>query len=142
MKRTTNYMTTAAAVLIMTAGVAFAQAPMKAEIPFAFSVGNKVVEPGTYRVGVAPGFSSNVVLRVQHVQGHSSIMLLPQARTDAPAKWIASKAPRLAFDCGSGACILTKVWFGEDYAYQLYPPKTKSGETHLTEIVMTPDRGN
>jgi hypothetical protein len=142
MKRVTTYLTTAAAVLMMTAGVASAQTLMNAEIPFAFSVGNHVVEPGTYRVGIVPGFSSNAVLRVQNVQAKNSVMVLPQSSADAPRKWIASGLPRLGFDCSTGACVLMKVWFGRDYAYQLHPPKTKGGEMLLTEIVLTPDRGN
>jgi hypothetical protein len=128
--------------LMMTAGVASAQTLMNAEIPFAFSVGNHVVEPGTYRVGIVPGSSSNAVLRVQNVQARNSVMVLPQSSADAPRKWIASGLPRLGFDCSTGACVLMKVWFGRDYSYQLHPPKAKGGEMLLTEIVMTPDRGN
>src|SRR5213593_1034654 len=53
MKRLTNIttcMTTAAAALMITAGIASAQTSMKAEVPFAFSVGSKVAEPGTYQM--------------------------------------------------------------------------------------------
>src|SRR4051812_13975761 len=65
MKRFTNYMTTAAAVLMITAGVASAQNLMKAEIPFAFVAGGKVLEPGIYHVQVIAGMTSNVVLSVK-----------------------------------------------------------------------------
>ena len=50
MKRFTNYLTTAAAVLIATAGVASAQSTLTAEVPFAFYVGSHVMEPGTIHI--------------------------------------------------------------------------------------------
>ena len=143
MKRTTTYMATAAAALIMTAGTASAQGPVKAEVPFAFSVGNKVVEPGTYRIGIVPRVNSNVILRVDNAATKSTQMMLPEASSHPSAKWMAAGKPRLAFDCGTGTCVLKQVWFGEDYpAYQLHGPKTHGGEMRLTEIVMTPDNGN
>ena len=143
MKRTTTYMATAAAALIMTAGTASAQSLMKAEVPFAFSVGNKVVEPGTYRIGIVSPMTSNVILRVDNVDTKSTHMMLPQASSGPSAKWLAGGAPRLAFDCSTGACALKQIWFGESHpAYQLSGPKTHGGEMRLTEIVMTPDNGN
>ena len=143
MKRTTTFMATAAAALIMTAGTASAQSLMKAEVPFAFSVGNKVVEPGTYRIGFASRMTSNVILRVDNVDTKSTHMMLPQASSGPSAKWLAGGAPRLAFDCSTGACALKQVWFGDGYpAYQLNSPKAHGGEMRLTEIVMTPDNGN
>ena len=68
--------------------------------------------------------------------------MLPKSIGDAPKSWVASGAAKLGFDCSSGTCILAQAWNGEGYAYEFYRPKTKAGETLLTEIVMTPDRGN
>jgi hypothetical protein len=129
MTRFTNYLTTAAAVLIATAGVASAQSTLTAEVPFAFHVGSKVMEPGTIRV-------------VNNAEAKRTYVVLPQSVGDAPKKWQASGLPKLAFDCSSGACILARAWNGAGYAYEFHRPKTKSGETLLTEIVLTPDRGN
>ncbi len=143
MKRTTIYMATAAAALIMTAGTASAQSLLKAEVPFAFNVGNKVTEPGTYRIGIVSQATGNVILRVDNAGTKSTYMMLPQASSGPAAKWLASGAPRLAFDCSTGACVLKQIWFGENYpTYQLNGPKTHGGEMRLTEIVMTPDNGN
>ena len=141
MKRLTKYMAAAAAVLMMTAGVVSAQSLMKAEVPFAFSVGNKVVEPGTYQVGLVSGLN-NSVLHVYNVKAGSGYLLVAQSRGDASRQWIASGLPRIGFDCSTGACILTKIWFGHGSAYQLYRPKTKGGEMLLTEIVMKPDKAD
>ena len=142
MRRLTKYMAAAAAVLILTAGVASAQSLMKAEIPFAFSAGNKVVEPGTYHVRVLPGLANYGVLNIYNFDTRHSYLLLPRSRDGASPKWIASGLPRIAFDCSTGACILTRVWFGEGNAYQFYGPKTRGGEMLLTEIVMKPDRAD
>ena len=141
MKRTTNYLTTAAAVLIATAGVASAQT-LTAEVPFAFHVGSNVVEPGTIRVRVLNRNSGNSVLVVNNSEAKRSYVVLPQSVGEAPNKWKASGLARLAFDCSSGTCILAKAWNGEGYVYEFHRPRTKAGETLLTEIVMTPDRGN
>jgi hypothetical protein len=142
MKRITNYVTTAAAVLIMTAGVASAQSTLKAEVPFAFHVGSSVMEPGTIRVQVMSGNTGNRALIVNNYDARRSYIVLPKSIGDAPKSWVASGAPKLGFDCSSGTCILAKAWNGEGYAYNFYSPKTKGGETMLTEIVMTSDRGN
>ena len=143
MKRTTTIMATAAAALIMTAGTASAQSVMKVDVPFAFSVGNTVVEPGTYRVGMVSRMTSNMVLRVDNVDTKSTHMILPKASSNPSAKWLASGTARLAFDCSTGACVLKQVWFGEgSQAYQLGAPKKHAGEMQLTEILMKSDSGN
>jgi hypothetical protein len=142
MKRIMNYVTTAAAVLIATAGVASAQNTLKAEVPFAFHVGSNVMEPGTIRIQVMSRQTGNQALVVSNSDTKRSYVVLPKAVGDAPKNWIASGVPKLGFDCSSGTCILAKAWNGEGYAYEFYRPKTKGGETLLTEIVMTPDRGN
>ena len=142
MKRFTNYVTTAAAVLIATAGVASAQSRLTAEVPFAFHVGNNVMEPGTIQVRVVNGNTANGALVINNFQAKRSYVVLPKSVGDAPKNWKASGVPKLGFDCSSGTCILAKAWNGEGYAYEFHRPKTKSGETLLTEIVMTPDRGN
>jgi hypothetical protein len=139
MKRITNYVTTAAAVLIVTTGVASAQNTLKAEVPFAFHVGSKVMEPGTIRVQVMSG---NHALIVNNYDARRTYIVLPMSMGDAPKSWIASGAAKLGFDCSSGTCILAKAWNGEGYAYEFYRPKTKGGETLLTEIAMRQDLGN
>src|ERR1035437_2308073 len=142
MKRLTNSMATAAAVLMVTAGVASAQNLMKAEVPFAFSVGNKVMEPGTIRVRPLGGNTGRAAVVVNNYDAKHTYIVLAKSVGDAPAKWIASGEPKLGFDCTTGACILARAWYGEGYAYQLYGPKTRSEEVLLTEIVMKPDRGD
>jgi hypothetical protein len=141
MRRLTNCMTTAAAVLMITAGAASAQNLMKAEVPFAFHIAGKVMEPGTVRVGVLVRSGAGAIV-VRNDAAKRSYIVLPKSIGDAPKDWIAGGSPKLGFDCSTGACYLAKVWSGSGAAYTMYGPKTKSGEVQLTEIVMTPDRGN
>ena len=142
MKRFTKYLTTAAAVLIATAGVASAQGIMKAEVPFAFHVGSQVMEPGTIRLRFLNTNRTSDAMIVSNYDAKRAYTVLPQSTRDAPKAWVASGAAKLGFDCSSGTCFLAKVWYGEGQAYEFYGPKKKSGETMLTEIVMKPDRAD
>ena len=142
MNRSINYLTAAAAVLIATAGIASAQNTMNANVPFAFHVGSHVMEPGTIRVRAMNGNTGNSVIVVNNVEAKRTYLVVPQSVGEAPNKWKAAGLAKLAFDCSSGACILARAWNGEGYAYEFHRPATRSGETLLTEIVLTPDRGN
>src|SRR5260370_36835847 len=70
MKRFTNYVTTAAAVLIATAGVASEQSRLTAEAPFAFHVGNNVMDPATIQVRLANGNPANAPLVAHNFPAH------------------------------------------------------------------------
>ena len=142
MKRSTNFLATAAAALLVTAGIASAQDTMKAEVPFAFHVGSKVMEPGTIRVRMVSGTNGNHAMIVNNYAARRAYIVLPKQVGDAPKDWQASGEAKLGFDCSTGACVLAKIWNGQGHAYGFYGPKTKSGETMLTEIVMKPDKGD
>ena len=138
MKRMTNKMMTAAAVLMIGTGVASAQDALKAEIPFAFSAGGKVTSPGKYVVRVMQGNSTVRYFGLYNETTHRHYMVVANLQSDAPKAWKANQTPRAAFDCSTGACALRKIWFGEGNAYEFHGPKMKSGEMQLTEILLTP----
>ncbi|MEO8368616.1 MAG: hypothetical protein ABI806_05415 [Candidatus Solibacter sp.] len=142
MKRMTNTMMTAAAVLMLGAGVASAQTTLKAEIPFAFSVAGKVTEPGTYQVRSLRGSSSTASFAIRNTATGRTYLLVPNYHSDAPKGWTSSGTPRVAFDCSTGACALRKIWFGEGSTYEFSGPRTKSGEMQLTEIRLTSPKGD
>jgi hypothetical protein len=143
-KSMSKSMTTAAAVLLVTllvtAGVASAQSTMKAEVPFAFTVGNKVMEPGTIRVRLVN--ENSIALIVNNQATHESYIVLPASVGEAPRQWTESGLAKLGFECTEGSCTLVRVWRGTGYAYGLHGPKTRNGEVHLTEIAMKPDKGD
>ena len=114
MKRFTICTTTAAAVLMVTAGVASAQQSlMKAEVPFAFSVGNKVMDPGTIHVRR----QGPVFIVDNHSTKHSSTlcwrsrlaMCLRLGRQAERPGWlsIAAPGPAVWFGFGTVATMLT-----------------------------------
>ena len=140
MTRLTKSMTTAAAVLLVTAGIASAQSTMKAEVPFAFTVGNKVMEPGTIRVRLVN--ENSIALIVNNQSTNESYMVLPKSVGEAPKNWAESGLAKLGFACSEGTCVLARVWRGVGYAYELHGPKASHGEVHLTEIAMKPDKGD
>ena len=142
MKRWTNCMATAAAVLMVTAGAASAQSPLNAEVPFAFYVAGKVMEPGTIRVRTLSGSTGIRAILVTNFHSKSSYIVLPYGVDDPPKTWIAAGQPKLGFDCTTGVCILARVWYGQGYAYSFRGPKTRGGEMLLTEIAMKPDKGD
>ncbi len=135
-------MATAAAALFVTAGIASAQNGLKAEVPFAFHVGSKVMEPGTIRVRMVSGTNGAHAMIVNNYAARRSYIVMPKQVGDAPKSWLASGEAKLGFDCSSGTCVLAKVWTGQGNAYDFNGPKTKSGETMLTEIVMKADKGD
>ena len=138
MKRLTNMIATAVAALIVTAGVASAQNGLKAEVPFAFHVGSKVIEPGTIHVRMLSGINGGRAILVNNYASGRSYIVLPKLVGDPPKSWVASGDPKLGFDCSTGVCVLAQLWTGQGYAYSFHGPKTKSGETMLTEIVLKP----
>ena len=142
MKRMTNNLMTAAAVLMIGAGVASAHTTLRAEIPFAFSAGGKVTEPGTYQVRSLRDASGMAAFGLQNTATGRTYLLLPKYNSDAPKDWKAVGSAMVAFDCNSGACELRKIWFGEGYAYEFSGPRTKSGEIQLTEVRLTSTKGD
>ena len=142
MKRMTNKMMTAAAVLMIGAGVASAQTTMKAEIPFAFSTAGTVTAPGTYEVRPLGGVSNGSVFKLHNATTGKTYLLVSNVNSDAPKGWKTSGAARVAFDCSTGACVLRKIWFGEGYTYEFSGPRIKSGEMQLTEILLKSEKGD
>jgi len=142
MKRMTNHLMTAAAVLMIGAGAASAQSSLKAEIPFAFSAGRKVTEPGTYKVKALPSLSSIITFEIRNMATGDAFLLVTNVGSDVPKHWLASGTPRMEFECGSGACALSKIWMGEGTAHRISGPRKKSGEVQLSEIVLKSDKGD
>ena len=139
MKKLTTRLTIAATALIVAAGAASAQT-LKAEIPFAFHVGNRIMEPGIYRVDNLAQ-SGPPVFRLQEARTHRVVVRIAQAVADPEKTWTVTGGPKLAFACGDGRCDLAEVWAGSgSNAYTFRLPKLgKDYEASLTVIPMTRD---
>ena len=139
MKRMAMNITLAVATLAVAAGTVSAQT-MKAEIPFAFRVGNRVMQPGQYRIIVTSG--STPLLNLLNIDRHEAVLLSTAYLNDVPMRWSAAGLPKLSFLCGEGPCTVSQAWTGEGYALSFQAPRGKNGEPHIAEIVLRRDRAD
>ena len=141
MTNLTKNMTLAIAALAMAAGTVSAQS-MKAEIPFAFRIGTKVMQPGEYRVHRQSGSTQASLFTLASLDTRQSALVVASYR-GAPSKaWTDAGQAKLSFLCGDGPCTLTRVWTGDGDAYTFHSTRGKDGETRVAEITLRPDRAN
>ena len=116
MKKLTTKLVLAAAALAAGAGTLSAQSG-KADIPFQFHAGERVMAAGTYRVELTR-IGGTSVFRFWNVDSNESATLLPQALVDPQREWTEGNAT-LAFTCTDGNCVLAEIWDGSgDFAYK------------------------
>src|SRR5207247_7890233 len=82
----TTRMMIAAATVVVAAGVASAQT-LKAEIPFTFRAGNKLMAPGTYRVSSLNHMSGIPIFRIANDNARAAIIVIPYVAADARKSW-------------------------------------------------------
>jgi hypothetical protein len=128
----------AAAGVILAAGAASAET-MKAEIPFAFRVGRRVMQPGAYRVSLAPSPTGKRLLKLTNIDVKQTVLLSPVV-TDAPKAWSDSGLPRLRFACDGGPCTMLGLWMGEGNALTFLPEHERHGEPRITDVALRPER--
>ncbi|HTS60477.1 MAG TPA: hypothetical protein VMH28_00560 [Candidatus Acidoferrales bacterium] len=109
MKSTTKLMITAAVLTIAT-GVASAQS-LRAEIPFAFRAGDKVMAPGTYQVTTS---AQRQYVIISNFENKQSVVVLAAGKATPPKAWEAAGNPMMTFECAS-RCELTRLWTGPGY---------------------------
>src|ERR1700689_3915174 len=97
---TTKLMIAAAA--LFAAGAASAQT-MKADIPFAFRAGGKVMAAGTYYVN-GRYFRDTVLIRSLH---NGSVVAMPTTHQNG-----VEGDARLVFTCARETCSLAQIWPG------------------------------
>ena len=144
MKKLTARVMIATASLVVAAGAASAQirTTMTAQIPFEFRAGNRVMEPGTYRVENLNSQTSGPVFRLLNVNSGGSAILTVRALVDPQKGWT-EESLKLVFACTSGSCALAQLWNGPaSQAYKFYGPKLGKDETaYLREIPMQRGKG-
>ncbi len=132
MKNLTSKMMMAVATLAL-AGAASAQT-LKADIPFAFQVGSKVMAPGSYLVSRNAGDGIEI-FRLYNVGDKNSALSIPDVKHDPAKDWNADGKPRLAFECGS-RCFLAEIYPGaSSVSYKISHPKPRGEETRMAVVV-------
>ena len=141
MKKLTTKLMIAATALVAAAGSASAQT-LRADIPFEFRVGNRVMAAGTYRVSLSQP-SGAPVFELSNVHSGRSAIVVGQVPDDPRKEWEAEGNPKLAFACASGRCALARLWARSgSHAYKVPRPKRETGEDeYLTVIPMQRDKG-
>jgi hypothetical protein len=123
---------TIAAAVLFAAGAASAQT-MKADIPFAFQAGGKVMEAGTYLVDLhGPG--TTVVIR--HASGGTALMAMYITQIEGTRG-----TARLVFQCSRGNCSLEQAWSRYTGVGLLFmtPKLDRNEEASLAVIRLRPD---
>ncbi|HTS64765.1 MAG TPA: hypothetical protein VMH28_22230 [Candidatus Acidoferrales bacterium] len=133
---TSKLMITAAAVVAATS-IASAQS-LKADIPFAFRAGGKVMSPGTYKVTTV---NSTHYIILANYQAKDSVIAMPTALANAPKN---GSDPVITFECGRGPCELVRLWTAAGYPAMTFA-HGKSGSANtaaLTDIRLVRTNGD
>jgi hypothetical protein len=136
MKSITNRFFLFAATAVFFGTTAFGQNPMKASVPFSFSVRGGAVAAGDYVVNVDSHYGSKVV-RLYNADTHQAAVALTFGAGGGPAEHI---QPRLVFRCGDEGCALSEVWTANG-GYALPQGKIRAHQ-YLASIPLTVNQGN
>jgi hypothetical protein len=105
---TTKFMMTAVALAIAT-GVASAQ-QYRADIPFAFRAGGKMLTAGTYVLQVKD--TQSYLVSITDARTRHSNVLLAASRNGSSKSPDGGTNPVLTFACGEDRCSLARLWTG------------------------------
>ncbi len=100
-----------AAAAVTLSGAASAQT-LKADIPFAFQAGDKVMQPGSYLV-TRYSTAGIPTFRFTNLDDRQSAVSMPYGTHDADKAWRADGKARLAFVCGASQCSISDLWDGD-----------------------------
>ena len=133
MNNVTKNLTIAMALTALAGGIASAQS-MRADIPFAFRVGEKLMPAASYQLNLTGDRREALVIRSSDRK--TSALAVSSGWTMAAKSWTATKEPMLAFDCGGGRCTLAQLWDGESRDAYTFARRQTRGTEHaaLTEI--------
>ncbi len=131
---TTTMRTLIAAAALVVAGTASAQT-FKAEVPMAFQVAGKTMNPGTYEIRMKDNGNGEVIALYSRGSG-SSALAVAGVTADAPKAWREAGLPKIAFENHGGTYLLRTLWTAEGVeAHQFTVPKTPNGVISRTELV-------
>jgi CDP-diacylglycerol pyrophosphatase len=122
---------TIAAAALFAAGAASAQT-LKADIPFAFQSGSKVMAAGTYNVDLR-GPAGTVVIR--NSQRSAEVLAMPTTHIEGKGG-----TAKLIFSCGHGPCYLVQAWSDDSASGLAFraPKRDAREEAWLTVVPMQP----
>ncbi len=139
MKNTfTRTMLFAAAAMTLGATVASAQfvsSKFKAEIPFAFQVGDQKFTAGSYSASVNVSIGGIRTLFIGHPDGSGKRVAMSTGIVSS-APGIATTDPKLVFRCGDSGCSLVQLWPGNGPGGLIFgSPKGSSVGTQKLAVI-------
>jgi len=129
MNSTFKKMTMSVALMAVATGIAAAQT-YRAEIPFAFQVGGKVMAPGNYALRIS---SQHAIVTLANVDAKDTAMIMANNR-ERTGKETAGAPPALTFECGVGRCALSRLRTGVSDTLMFARPKGGTETAAATEI--------
>ena len=141
MTKFTTRMMIAAAAMTVAAGAAAAQT-LKAEIPFNFRAGEKMMPAGTYTVINNSQLTGSNVFRLSNPGRKTAVLVVPTGAEDPKKSWREARTPVLEFECAASSCSLATLWSGSGRpAYAMRRKKMgNEAPTRMATIVMRPQR--
>ncbi len=109
MKKFMKHIAVATAALAL-AGIASAET-LKVDVPFAFNIGKKLMQPGTYLVSVI-STSNHDTYKLTNLEQRESAVATAFVAQDPAKEWRADGRPRVAFYCDDSGCTLAQLWNG------------------------------
>jgi hypothetical protein len=139
MKSTFKKLTMTVAALAIATGVAGAQT-FRADVPFAFQVGGKVMPAGEYRLQINKGYHT---VTVANYDAKQTAMVMSNGATYLTHAE-ANTAPTLTFACGTGRCALARLSTGSAEPALTFPTPKLGPDEHatLTEIRLVKVNGD
>jgi hypothetical protein len=120
-----------AAVLTLSAAAAYGQAPLNANIPFAYRTSNASLAAGKYTIMPMTRGSLSVV-RIENLATGTSDMVLAGAPIDK-----ASGAARLVFKCGDvHGCALAEAYDDNGRGWKFNTPRLTGAEIERLAVVL------
>jgi hypothetical protein len=103
----------------------------RADIPFAYHVGQQTLPPGKYRVQETN--SRSVFVLQENSSGHSIFVSVLPADTG-------KKDSKLTFRCSAGECSLSQIWIaGDVYALTTRPfPREAKNQMGVVALISIP----
>jgi hypothetical protein len=130
--------TTLTVTLLFTFGAATASAQkINGNIPFAFSVDHKQMQPGTYTIVPVTAVANGAPLVLRNLNDNSNVLAGVVSQVVTPR----NDKPRVEFLCGAENCRLVRVFSGSKGWEIVQPRHNKAEAERLATIYLAPEAG-
>lgn len=126
------------ALLVLNGAMAFAQAEMKLEVPFAFAVRNTEMPAGKYYILDMNQGRAVPYFKVQHAETGKTAVAVSSYAVTRKGGLNAKLIPQVAFQCAAGNCALAAVYPAGEPAGRAFPVKKLTPKDARVATVVLP----